>query len=187
MILSILIFSSSLRRPSFGRPQGLDPERLRGILDQYDLDLQAWTKKKYRKKIVAHKLVPQVTEEEAVSLLRISAIQATYNARAYCRNFDLLTASQQMALSQLVFQMGTNLEEFVEFLNALNGGRRHQGSVSTRCPRRIFRNRTLEGSTNARSSIASGPDTILIVPHLLLPCSTRSISVTPMRQRKEWK
>jgi hypothetical protein len=100
---------------------GLDPERLREILDQYDLDLQAWTKKKYRKKIVAHKLTPQLTEEEATSLLRISAIQATYNARAYCRNFDQLTASQQMALSQLVFQMGINLEEFVEFLNALNG------------------------------------------------------------------
>lgn len=100
---------------------GLDPERLRGILDQYDLDLQAWTKKKYRKKIVAHKLAPQVTEEEATNLLLISAIQATYNARAYCRNFDQLTASQQMALSQLVFQMGVNLEEFVEFLNALNG------------------------------------------------------------------
>ncbi len=52
-------------------------------------------------------------------LLRISAIQAIYNAKAYCRNFDQLTAPQQMALSQLVFQMGTNLEEFVEFLGAL--------------------------------------------------------------------
>jgi hypothetical protein len=53
-------------------------------------------------------------------LLRISAIQAVYNARAYCRGFDRLTAPQQMALSQLVFQMGTNLEAFVEFLGALN-------------------------------------------------------------------
>jgi hypothetical protein len=53
-------------------------------------------------------------------LLRISAIQAVYNARAYCRFFDQLTASQQMALSQLVFQMGTNLEEFVQFLGAIN-------------------------------------------------------------------
>jgi hypothetical protein len=61
-----------------------------------------------------------LTEEEATELLRISAIQAVYNAKAYCRCFDRLTASQQMALSQLVFQMGTNLEQFVAFLGALN-------------------------------------------------------------------
>ena len=53
-------------------------------------------------------------------MLRISAIQAVYNARAYCRGFDQLTGPQQMAMSQLVFQMGTNLEAFVEFLGALN-------------------------------------------------------------------
>ena len=40
--------------------------------------------------------------------------------RAYCRVFDQLTASQQMALSQLVFQMGVNLEEFTQFLSAIN-------------------------------------------------------------------
>ena len=34
--------------------------------------------------------------------------------------FDQLTASQQMALSQLVFQMGVNLEEFTQFLSAIN-------------------------------------------------------------------
>jgi hypothetical protein len=39
---------------------------------------------------------------------------------AYCRDFDRLTAAQQMALSQLVFQMGVNLEEFVQFLGVLN-------------------------------------------------------------------
>ncbi len=33
---------------------------------------------------------------------------------------DQLTASQQMALSQLVFQMGVNLEEFLQFLAVLN-------------------------------------------------------------------
>jgi hypothetical protein len=70
--------------------------------------------------VIRHTLVPQLTEEEALGLLRISAIQAVYNAKAYCRGFDQLTASQQMALSQLVFQMGTNLQEFVEFLGALN-------------------------------------------------------------------
>jgi|ERR1035437_4317260 hypothetical protein len=99
---------------------GLDSARLQSILDQFDRDLTAWKKKKFRRKIRIHALSPQLTEADATKLLRISAIQATYNARAYCRMFDQLTASQQMALSQLVFQMGVNLEEFTQFLSALN-------------------------------------------------------------------
>ncbi len=100
---------------------GLDPARLQSILDQFDRNLKAWKKKNYRRKMTAHTLPPQVSEEEATSLLRVSAAQAIHNARAYCRNFDELTASQQMALSQLVFQMGVNLEEFVQFLGVLKG------------------------------------------------------------------
>ena len=99
---------------------GLDLGRLQKILDRFNHNLDIWGKKTYRKKIKAHALPAQLTAEEATSLLRISAIQATQNARAYCRDFDRLTAPQQMALSQLVFQMGVNLEEFVEFLSALN-------------------------------------------------------------------
>ena len=99
---------------------GLEPERLQRILDQYDRDLKTWTTKKYRRKIRTQSLKPEVTNEEAMSLLRISSIQAIYNAKAYCRGFDQLTASQQMALSQLVFQMGVNLEEFTQFLGTLN-------------------------------------------------------------------
>lgn len=110
---------------------GLDPERLQKILDQFDRNLKAWKKKNYRKKIKTHSLPPQLTEEEAMSLLRISAIQAVHNAKAYCRNFDQLTASQQMALSQLVFQMGVNLEEFVQFLAAINGDVSLQTEPST--------------------------------------------------------
>jgi hypothetical protein len=49
-------------------------------------------------------------------------IQAIYNAQAYCRGFDRLTASQQMAMSQLVYQMGVNLEEFSQFLQLINSG-----------------------------------------------------------------
>jgi hypothetical protein len=45
---------------------------------------------------------------------------AVHNARAYCREFDQLNAFQQMALSQLVFQMGVNLEEFIQFLAVIN-------------------------------------------------------------------
>ncbi len=82
--------------------------------------MTAWSSKTYRRKIIHHTLTPQLTEEEATQLLRISALQAIYNARGYCRGFDRLTGSQQMALSQLVFQMGTNLEQFVQFLDALN-------------------------------------------------------------------
>jgi hypothetical protein len=99
---------------------GLAPDRLQQILDQFDRDSRRFTAKQYRHRVLRHTLTPQLTEEEALQLLRISTIQAVFNARAYCRNFDDLTASQQMALSQLVFQMGTNLEQFVDFLGAVN-------------------------------------------------------------------
>jgi hypothetical protein len=99
---------------------GLAPDKLAQILEQFNRDQEAWTSRQYRRKILRHQLTPQLSEEEATQLLRISAIQAIYNAKAYCRCFDQLTASQQMALSQLVFQMGTNLEQFVDFLGALN-------------------------------------------------------------------
>ncbi|AXC14952.1 hypothetical protein ACPOL_5706 [Acidisarcina polymorpha] len=100
---------------------GLEPERLQRILERFNRDLESWTKKRYRRKVMQHSLAPELTEEEAMRLLRISAIEAIHNARAYCRNFDELSGPQQLALSQLVFQMGVNLEGFVEFLSALNG------------------------------------------------------------------
>jgi hypothetical protein len=98
---------------------GLDPDRLNRILDQFHRRLAAWNKKQFRKRI--RTLDPDIREEEANLLLRVGAIQAVYNARAYCRNFDQLTPSQQMALSQLVYQMGVNLEEFNQFLTLING------------------------------------------------------------------
>jgi hypothetical protein len=97
---------------------GLDSERLQSILDRYDNRLAAWAKKGFRKRIKT--LTPEITGEEATLLLRVSAIQAIYNARGYCRDFDGLTASQQMALSQLVYQMGVNLQEFSQFLDLIN-------------------------------------------------------------------
>ncbi len=101
---------------------GLSQDQLQTILHQFDHDLKVWKQKKYRKKI--RTLPPQLTEQQAISLLRISTIQAVQNARAYCRFFDQLSASQQMALSQLVFQMGVNLEQFEHFLAELNGDAR---------------------------------------------------------------
>jgi hypothetical protein len=105
---------------SLWQAAGLAPERLQQILAQFDHNVAAWSPKTYRRRIIHHTLTPQLTEEEATQLLRISALEAIYNARGYCRGFDQLTGSQQMALSQLVFQMGTNLEQFVQFLDALN-------------------------------------------------------------------
>jgi len=100
---------------------GLSPERLRAILERFDRDASRWSRQNYRRRIRQRALDPELTEEEGLRLLRISAIQAAHNAKAYCRNFDQLTGPQQMALSQLVFQMGVNLEEFEHFLSALNG------------------------------------------------------------------
>lgn len=99
---------------------GLDPARLQTILGQYDRELKKWKKKNFRKKIKTHQLPPQLTDADATKLLQISAVQAVHNARAYCREFDQLSASQQMALSELVYQMGVNLEEFIQFLATLN-------------------------------------------------------------------
>jgi hypothetical protein len=97
---------------------GLKPARLLEILEQFHQNMATWSSRKFRKKIKT--LEPQITNEDATLLVRIGAIQAIYNAKAYCRNFDSLTASQQMALSQLVYQMGVNLEQFSQFLNLIN-------------------------------------------------------------------
>ena len=99
---------------------GLDSLRLQRILDQYEENLAKWKKRNYQRKVRQRALEPQLSEQEATQLLRISTIQAVHNARAYCRGFDQLTGYQQMALSQLVFQMGVNLEEFTHFLGAIN-------------------------------------------------------------------
>jgi hypothetical protein len=107
---------------------GLDLARLQSILDQFDRDTKRWTKKEFRRKIRTHELRSELTEEEGARLLRVSALQAIQNARAYCDDFDQLTAAQQMALSQLVFQMGVNLEEFVQFLSAINEDYKYRDS-----------------------------------------------------------
>ena len=99
---------------------GLDPQHLQTMLEQYDRDLSVWRKRNFQRKARTGSLFPQISEEDATKLLRISTIQAIHNSRAYCRYFDQLSGSQQMALTQLVFQMGVNLEEFTQFLAAIN-------------------------------------------------------------------
>lgn len=97
---------------------GLDPALLQQILADYNARLAAWNTKRFRREL--GDLEPQITDEQANALLRIAAIQAIVNARAWCRNFDDLTAPQQMALTQLVYQMGVNLGEFTNFLALVN-------------------------------------------------------------------
>jgi GH24 family phage-related lysozyme (muramidase) len=97
---------------------GLEPARLDNILAQFHDRLDTWSKKGFRRQIWS--LDPQITEQDANALLRVGIIQAIYNAKAYCRNFDRLSASQQMAMTQLVYQMGVNLEQFSTFLTLLN-------------------------------------------------------------------
>ena len=100
---------------------GLDVARLDAILNQFHQRQMTWGDPIFRQKLRAHELPPDISDEEATRLLRISALQAIHNAKAYSVDFDRMNASQQMALSQLVFQMGVNLEEFVGFLSAING------------------------------------------------------------------
>jgi hypothetical protein len=97
---------------------GLDRARLAEILDQFHERQAAWTARSFRRDIPY--LPAQITDDDADKLLREAIVQSIINARAYCRNFDQLTASQQMALSQLVYQMGVNLQEFTEFLGLIN-------------------------------------------------------------------
>jgi len=98
---------------------GLDPALLETVLTQFDDNLAAWrTTRRYRRRI--RTLEPQITDDQAAALLRIAVVQAIENARAYCRNFDQLTGPQQMALTQLVYQMGFNLQEFSQFLGLIN-------------------------------------------------------------------
>jgi hypothetical protein len=97
---------------------GLDSDHLHAILDQFDARMAKWAKKGFRKRIKT--LAPDITDGDAEQLLRVSAIQAIYNAKGYCRDFDSLSASQQMALSQMVYQIGFNLPRFSHFLELIN-------------------------------------------------------------------
>ena len=99
---------------------GLDPAKLQQILGEFSNRLTSWNKKRFRRQI--WRLDPQITDEDANALLRVGIVQAIYNAKAYCRNFDRLSASQQMAMTQLVYQMGVNLQEFSTFLDLINRG-----------------------------------------------------------------
>lgn len=99
---------------------GFDGARLDEILNVFHQRTSEWSTRTWRRQMMG--LPSQITDDEAMQLVRVGAIQSIYNARAYCRNFDQLTGPQQMALTQLVYQMGVNLEEFSQFLALINPG-----------------------------------------------------------------
>ena len=99
---------------------GFDPARLDGILKTFYERRHTWSKRTWRKKL--YSLPAQISDDDAIQLVRVGAIQAVYNAKAYCRNFDQLNGPQQMAMAQLVYQMGVNLEHFNAFLTTINPG-----------------------------------------------------------------
>jgi hypothetical protein len=106
---------------------GFDPARLDGILKVFYERRHTWSKRTWRKKLFS--LPAQISDDDAVQLVRVGAIQAVYNAKAYCRNFDQLNGPQQMAMAQLVYQMGVNLEHFNAFLTTINPGAAPRGQV----------------------------------------------------------
>jgi len=100
------------------RAAGLDDARLDAILDRFSERMAQWKKKGFRRRMTA--LEPDISSSDADLLLRIAIIQSIDNAKAYCRNFDALAGPQQMAMSQLVYQMGFNLQHFTQFLSQVN-------------------------------------------------------------------
>jgi hypothetical protein len=80
-------------------------------------------RQEFLKRIRSGEWAPDITEGEGDRFLRTAIIQAVHNAKAYYpeEKFNELTAAQQMALTEMVYQMGVNLEEFTTFLNKLNG------------------------------------------------------------------
>lgn len=97
---------------------GFDPQRLDDILTLFYQRKRTWSKRTWRRQLYA--LPAQISNDDATQLVRVGVIQAIYNARAYCRTFDQLTGPQQMAMAQLVYQMGVNLQHFNEFLAMIN-------------------------------------------------------------------
>ena len=108
---------------------GFDPARLDNILKTFYERRRTWSKRTWRKKLFS--LPAQISDDDAIRLVRVGAIQAIYNAKAYCRNFDQLNGPQQMAMAQLVYQMGVNLQHFDNFLTAINPNSPEAVSTST--------------------------------------------------------
>jgi hypothetical protein len=102
------------------RAAGFEPSRLDDILKMFYERRRQWNKRKWRRQL--YSLPAQISDADATQLVRVGAIQAIYNAQAYCGRFDRLSGPQQMAMAQLVYQIGVNLQHFTEFLATINSG-----------------------------------------------------------------
>lgn len=116
---------------------GLPIEKLQAILTDFYQRLSTWDKREFRRQI--RSLEPQITDDDANALLRIGIIQAIENSKAYCRNFNRLSASQQMAMTQLVYQMGINLQQFSKFLGLMNRDNVAESAAMARADRAYWR------------------------------------------------
>ena len=156
---------------------GFDAARLNGILDVFYERKRTWTKRKWRRQLFS--LPAQISDDDATALVRVGAIQAIYNARAYCRSFDQLNGPQQMAMAQLVYQMGINLEHFNAFLGMINPG---PGPRSAALDSPMF----AEDASSAADAMSQTPEYWLAVQKSLMGSQwahkyrTRAISVIAM-------
>ena len=173
---------------------GLDPAKLDDVLRVFYGRRSSWSKRTWRKKLFS--LPAQISDEDAVQLVRVGAIQAIYNAKAYCRNFDQLNGPQQMAMAQLVYQMGVNLEHFNAFLTTINPGSAPRGQqlVETGSPAgqematadSEMLAQAMQDATAAPAALDQSPEYWLGVQHSLMGSQwahkyrTRAISVIAM-------
>jgi hypothetical protein len=162
---------------------GFDSNRLNDILSVFYERRRKWSKRTWRRQL--YRLPAQISDDEAVQLVRVGAIQAVYNARAYCRNFDQMTGPQQMAMAQLVYQMGLNLQHFNAFLAMINPDTT-PGTQSETADSAMLAEAVSEAATAAPVSLDQSPEYWLAVQKSLMGSQwahkyrTRAIAVIAM-------
>ncbi len=68
---------------------GFSPDRLNELLNVFYERRRTWSKHTWRRQL--YSLPAQISDDEATQLVRVGAVQAIYNAKAYCRNFDQMS------------------------------------------------------------------------------------------------
>jgi hypothetical protein len=167
---------------------GFEPDRLNDILSVFYERRRKWSKRTWRRQL--YSLPAQISDDEAVQLVRVGAIQAVYNARAYCRNFDQMTGPQQMAMAQLVYQMGLNLQHFNAFLAMINPDGDHAAAAAIAQPEvsdsAMFGQAVTEAAAAEPAALDQSPEYWLAVQKSLMGSQwahkyrTRAIAVIAM-------
>jgi GH24 family phage-related lysozyme (muramidase) len=104
---------------------GLPEEKLKDVMANFEERNKRWHGRQAAFKFLDH-FEHDITRHEAHKLLYVSARQAVYNAMAYAKDFPDMNGAQQMAMAQIVYQMGTKLEGFKDFLGEINNTSYHQ-------------------------------------------------------------